>query len=67
MYSHRSGEAIRLGVDRAGAIELVEASGWDVDDVGSARDAARALVPRDAGFPVDAVSDKTMLVAGSRS
>jgi methyltransferase (TIGR00027 family) len=60
-----SGETIRLGVDRAGAVELVETSGWNVDEVTSARDAARALVPGDAGFPVDEVSDKTMLVAGS--
>lgn len=60
-----SGETIRLGVDRQGAIDVVGSSGWTVDEVTSAREAARALVPREAGFPVDAVSDRTMMVAAS--
>jgi methyltransferase (TIGR00027 family) len=62
-----SGEAFRLAVDRPEAVELVEASGWDVDEETSMREAARALVPRESGLPVDAVNEHKALVAGLRS
>lgn len=62
-----SGEAFRLAVDRPQAVELVEASGWDVNEETSVREAARALVPRECGLPVDAVNEHKALVAGLRS
>jgi hypothetical protein len=61
-----SGETLRLGVDRAGAVALVEACGWKVDEAVSAREAAQALVPRRSGLPVDAVSRSGTFLAGSR-
>jgi methyltransferase (TIGR00027 family) len=62
-----SGETLRLVVDRSQAVELVEASGWDVDEATSALEAARALVPRESGLPVDAVNEHKTAVAGLRS
>jgi methyltransferase (TIGR00027 family) len=62
-----SGEAFRLALDRPQAVALVEATGWDVEEETSMRDAARALVPRESGLPVDAVSEHKALVAGLRS
>ncbi len=50
-----SGETLRLLVDRPHAVELVAASGWNVIEETSLREAARALVPRASGLPVDAV------------
>jgi methyltransferase (TIGR00027 family) len=61
-----SGESFRLQVDRSRAVELVEASGWEVDEVTSLRDAARALVPRGSGLPVGAINEHKLLVAGVR-
>jgi methyltransferase (TIGR00027 family) len=61
-----SGEVLRLGVDRAGAVALVEACGWHVDEAVPARDAAEALVPRGSGLPVDAVSEHGTFLAASR-
>jgi methyltransferase (TIGR00027 family) len=61
-----SGESFRLQVDRSRAVELVEASGWDVTEATSLRDAARALVPRESGLPVDAINAHKSLVAGLR-
>ncbi len=52
-----SDESLQLVVDRAGAIALVESSGWVVTEATACRDAARALVPADSGLPVDAVND----------
>ncbi|MGH2473848.1 MAG: hypothetical protein ACRDIL_01175 [Candidatus Limnocylindrales bacterium] len=60
------GEAFRLLVDRAQAVELVEASGWDVNEATSLREAARVLVPSNFGLAVDAVNDHKTLVAGLR-
>lgn len=62
-----SGEEFRLAVDRRQAVELVEASGWDVIEEMSMPEAARALVPRESGLPVDAVNQHKALVAGLRS
>ena len=59
-----SGETLKLRIDRLEAVELVEASGWDANDVTSLRDAARALVPRESGLPIDAMSEHKTLVAG---
>lgn len=62
-----SGETFVLTVDRPQAVELVEASGWDVNEETGMREAARALVPRESGLPVDAVNEHKVLVAGLRS
>jgi hypothetical protein len=62
-----SGEAFRLAVDRRQAVELVGASGWDVHEKTGLREAARTLVPRGSGLPVDAVNEHKALVAGVRS
>jgi len=62
-----SDESFRLVVDRAAAVELVEASGWQVDEVTSLRAAARAFVPSASGLPVAAVNEHKTLIAGSRS
>ncbi len=61
-----SGETLRLGVDRAGAVALVEACGWRVDEAVAAREAAQALVPPASGLPVDAVSEHGTFLAASR-
>jgi methyltransferase (TIGR00027 family) len=61
-----SGESFRLQVDRSRAVELVEAAGWDVTEATSLRDAARALVPRESGLPVDAINEHKTLIAGRR-
>ena len=61
-----SGETLRFGVDRDSAVTLVEACGWRVDEAVPAREAAQALVPRDAGLPVDAVSRHGTFLAASR-
>lgn len=62
-----SGETFRLTIERPEAVELVTASGWDVHEETSMREAARALVPGESGLPVDAVNEHKTLVAGSRS
>jgi O-methyltransferase involved in polyketide biosynthesis len=62
-----SGETFELTIDRPEAVELVAASGWDVTEETSMREAARALVPRESGLPVDAVNEHKTLLAGSRS
>jgi methyltransferase (TIGR00027 family) len=62
-----SGETFRLTIGRTEAAELVAASGWDVTEVMSMRDAARTLVPRESGLPVDAVNEHKTLVAGATS
>lgn len=62
-----SGERLRLLVNRAEAVELVETSGWRVDDARGVRDAAKALVPTGSGLPVDAVNDQKSLVSATRT
>ncbi len=62
-----SGESFRLALDRPRAVELVQASGWDVDEAMTMRDAARTFVPRDSGLPIDAVNEYKTLVAAARS
>ena len=61
-----SGETIKLFVERPRAVELVESAGWTVDEVTSMRDAAHALVPRESGLPVDAISEHKTLIAAVR-
>jgi methyltransferase (TIGR00027 family) len=61
-----SGETFRLTIGCPEAVELVATSGWDVNEETSMREAARALVPRESGLPVDAVNEHKTLVAGSR-
>ena len=60
------GETFRLAIGRSGAVELVTGAGWDVTEQTSLREAARALVPRASGLPVEAVNEHKTLVAGSR-
>jgi methyltransferase (TIGR00027 family) len=62
-----SGETFRFTIECPQAVELVKASGWDVDEAMSLRDAARTLVPRDSGLPIDAVNEHKTLVAAARS
>jgi methyltransferase (TIGR00027 family) len=62
-----SGEDLKLVVDRPQAVAIVEGSGWVVTEVRSMRGAARELVGRESGLPVDAVNEHTSLVAGVRS
>jgi hypothetical protein len=56
----------RLEVDRARAVELVEACGGHVDEAVGGREAAQALIPPGTGLPVDAVSGDRTLLAASR-
>ncbi len=58
-----SSESFRLTLDRGQAVALVQNSGWDVDVVLGMREAARTLVPRASGLPVDAVNEHKTLVA----
>lgn len=62
-----SGETFRLTIGFPEAVELVAASGWDVIDETNMREAARSLVPRDFGLPIDSVNEHKALVAGSHS
>jgi methyltransferase (TIGR00027 family) len=62
-----SGEDFKLLVTGPHAASLVEASGWQVTELTSMRDAARTLVPPDAGLPVNAINEHKSLVAGQRS
>lgn len=62
-----SGESFRLALDRPQAVGLVEASGWNILEVMSLRDAANTLVPREAGLLTDAVNAHKTLVAGARA
>ncbi|CAN5124459.1 hypothetical protein BH20ACT3_BH20ACT3_00940 [soil metagenome] len=59
-----SGESSRLGVDPDEAAALVESTGWSVRERTSFRDAARALVPKGTGLPVDAIDERKTLVLG---
>jgi methyltransferase (TIGR00027 family) len=61
-----SGETLKLGVDRARAVTLVEACGWHVEETLPARAAAQELVPRASGLPIDAVSEDGTFLAASR-
>jgi methyltransferase (TIGR00027 family) len=61
-----SAETFRLTIDRPGAVNLVAESGWKVIQEMSMREAARSLVPRGSGLPVDAVNEQKTLVAGVR-
>ncbi len=62
-----SGEDLKLLVTGPHAVNLVEASGWEVTELTTMKDAARTLVRSDAGLPVDAVNEHKSLVAGQRS
>jgi methyltransferase (TIGR00027 family) len=62
-----SGEVLRLRVDLPRAVTIVEGSGWVVTEATSTRDAARDLVGRASGLPVDAVNEHRSLIAGVRS
>jgi methyltransferase (TIGR00027 family) len=62
-----SGEGLELLVGPPQAVELVESSGWTVGEATSLHEAARALVPRASGLPVDAVNEQKTLVSASRS
>jgi methyltransferase (TIGR00027 family) len=61
-----SGESFRLALDRPEAVELVQESGWDIDEVMSLRDAANTLVPLESGLPTEAVSEHKTLIAAAR-
>jgi methyltransferase (TIGR00027 family) len=58
-----SGELFRLALDRPQAVGLVQASGWNVGESMSLRDAANTLVPRETGLPTDAVNEQKTLIA----
>ncbi len=64
----RSGsrESFRLALDRPQAVEFVQASGWEVDEATSMRNAARTLVTNDSGLPIGAVNEHKTLVAAIR-
>ncbi len=62
-----SGEGFRLLVDRRAAVGLVESSGWKVEQATSIREAARVLVGRDAGLPIESVNEHKTLVAAIRA
>jgi methyltransferase (TIGR00027 family) len=62
-----SGEKFDLLVDRPQAVDLFEASGWHVTEAMTLREAARALVPRASGLPIEAINEHKTLVAGVRS
>jgi methyltransferase (TIGR00027 family) len=62
-----SGEGFRLLVDRVEAVDLVRGCGWEVTGVMSMREAARDLVRRDAGLPVDSINENKILVTAVRS
>ena len=57
-----SGESFRLAPDCPQAVELVQASSWDVDEAMSMRDVARTFVAQDSGLPLEAVSEHKTLV-----
>jgi methyltransferase (TIGR00027 family) len=65
LFRTGSGEMFRLKVDRPGAVALVEACGWHVDEAVGGR-AAAALVPPGSGLPIDAVNEDKTLLAASR-
>ncbi len=62
-----SGEGLRLVIDRFAAVELVQGCGWAVTSAISMREAARDLVRRDAGLPVNSINESKTLVAAVRS
>ena len=62
-----SSESFRLALDRPQAVEFVQASGWEVEEATSMRNAARTLVTGDSGLPVDAVNEHKTLVAAART
>lgn len=61
-----SGETFKTRVDSPHAIALLQASGWQVDEATSLREAARSLVPHESGLPIDAVNEQKTLMACSR-
>lgn len=62
-----SGETLHLLVDRPRAVELVEASGWDVHDAGGGPDAVRAWLPEASGLPTDQVNQHGSYLAASHA
>jgi methyltransferase (TIGR00027 family) len=60
-----SGETLRFVVDRPQAVKVVQASGWDVHEQISGRDAAHALLPPASGLPVDEINEYGALIAAS--
>ncbi len=58
-----SSEEFRLTISPAEAVALVNDSGWEVTEQTSLRDAARTLVGRESGLPIDAVNQHKTLVA----
>jgi methyltransferase (TIGR00027 family) len=58
-----SGEGFKLVADCVKAVGLVQECGWEVTDETSLREAARNLVKRDAGLPVNAINENKTLVA----
>lgn len=62
-----SGETLRCLVDRPRALDLVQASGWDVTEAISLRHAAHAFGLAESGLPIDAINEHGALVAASHS
>ena len=61
-----SGEGLNLLVDRGEASELLEASGWDVVEVKSMREAGHIAVPPGSGLPVEAINDNKTVMSAAR-
>ena len=62
-----SGESFRLALDRTQAVELVQQTGWSIDEVMSLRDAANTLVPHESGLPTGAVNEHKTLISAVRA
>jgi hypothetical protein len=61
------GSRPRRALDSPQAVGLVQASGWNVDEVMSLRDAANTLVPRETGLPTDVVNEHKTLIAAAHA
>jgi methyltransferase (TIGR00027 family) len=60
-----SGEPFKLLISPDRAADLVGGAGWTVDERASFRSAARSLIGRASGLPVDVVNEHKTLIAAS--
>ena len=60
------GEGFRLVVEGPKAASLVEEAGWQVTELTDMRAAANALVPNDAGLPINSINRHKTLLAARR-
>jgi leucine carboxyl methyltransferase len=66
-YDATVAKALDAGIPQVAVVGAVERGGWAVNEEMSLREAARTLVPRESGLPVDAVNEHKTLVAAVRS